>query len=52
MLAVVLDCIYQLVVFQCIYPFEALLVAFLLACVPYLPLRGLATRLSRFAARP
>jgi hypothetical protein len=51
-LAVVLDCTYQLVVFQWIYPFEALLVAFLLACVPYLLLRGLATRLSRRTARP
>jgi hypothetical protein len=51
-LAVALDCVYQLVVFQWIYPFEALLVAFLLACLPYLLLRGPAARLSRRAARP
>jgi hypothetical protein len=50
-LAVVLDVIYQLIVFQWIYPFEALLVAFLLACVPYLLLRGPAARLSRRTAR-
>lgn len=50
-LAVVLDGLYQLIVLQWIYPFEAMLVGFLLACVPYLLLRGLATRLSRRATR-
>jgi len=49
--AVVLDVIYQRIVFQWVYPFEALLVAFLLACVPYLLLRGPAARLSRRTAR-
>ena len=51
-LAVALDCIYQLMVFQWIYPGESLLVGFLLACVPYLLLRGPAARLSRHAAEP
>ena len=50
-LAVALDCIYQLIVFQWIYPGESLLVGFLLACVPYLLLRGPAVRLSRRARR-
>jgi hypothetical protein len=50
--ALVLDGIEQLMVFKWIYPLEALLVAFLLACMPYLLLRGLATRLSRRPARP
>jgi hypothetical protein len=50
-LAVVLDSIYQLIVFQWIYPFEALLVAFLLAGMPYLLLRGPVARLSRRATR-
>lgn len=48
--AVVLDVSYQLIVFRWVYPFEALLVAFLLACVPYLLLRGPAARLSRRTA--
>ncbi len=43
-LAIVLDGIYQIIVFHWIYPFEALLVGFLLACAPYLLLRGIAGR--------
>jgi hypothetical protein len=50
-LAVVLDSVYQLIVFRWIYPFETLLVAFLLACVPYLLVRGPAGRLSRWLSR-
>jgi hypothetical protein len=45
--ALVLDVIYQVIVFQWVYPFEALLVAFLLTCVPYLLTRGPAARLFR-----
>jgi hypothetical protein len=45
--AVVIDVVYQLVVLRWVYPGEALLVAFLLACVPYLLIRGLANRLAR-----
>jgi len=43
-LAVVIDSVYQVMVFRWIYPGELLLVAFLLACVPYLLLRGPANR--------
>jgi hypothetical protein len=45
--AVVIDVVYQLVVLRWVYPGEALLVAFLLACVPYLLIRGLVNRLVR-----
>lgn len=45
--AVVIDVVYQLVVQRWVYPGEALLVAFLLACVPYLLIRGLVNRLAR-----
>src|SRR6185295_17615695 len=40
-LAVVLDVVYQLYVLHFVYPGEALIVAFVLAIVPYLILRGL-----------
>jgi hypothetical protein len=43
-LALVLDVIYQFIVQRFVYPFEALLVAFILAILPYLLLRGLTTR--------
>ena len=46
-LAIVLDAVYQFIVAKFIYPGEALLVAFLLAIVPYLLLRGLVTRIFR-----
>jgi hypothetical protein len=46
-LALVLDVIYQWIVQRFVYPFEALLVAFILAILPYLLLRGLVTRLTR-----
>jgi hypothetical protein len=46
-LAVVLDVVYQLYVLRFVYPIEALVVAFILALVPYLVLRGLVTRLAR-----
>ena len=39
-LAVIIDAVYQVIVVRWIYPFESLLVAFLLACVPYLLVRG------------
>ncbi len=45
--AVVIDVVYQFVVQRWVYPGEALLVAFLLACVPYLLIRGLVNRLVR-----
>jgi hypothetical protein len=46
-LAVVLDAVYQLIVQHFIYPGEVIIVAFLLAILPYLILRGLVTRLMR-----
>lgn len=50
-MAVIIDVVYQLMVLGRIYPFEALLMAFLLACVPYLLIRGPVNRLMR-AWRP
>ena len=46
-LAVVLDTVYGYIVFRWFYPTETLIVAFLLACVPYLLVRGPAGRLTR-----
>jgi hypothetical protein len=46
-LAVVLDVVYQLIVFRWVYPIESLVVAFLLAFVPYLLIRGPVNRLMR-----
>jgi hypothetical protein len=46
-LAIVLDVIYQIIELRFVYPGEALIVAFILAIVPYLSLRGLVTRLAR-----
>ena len=46
-LAIVMDGIYQFVVFRFFYPVEALLLAVILAIVPYLLLRGPINRLLR-----
>jgi MFS family permease len=46
-LAIVLDVVYQIIVRRFVYPGETLIVAFILAIVPYLILRGLVTRLAR-----
>lgn len=45
--AVVLDVIYQLIELHFVYPGEAIVVALILAIVPYLILRGLVTRVAR-----
>jgi hypothetical protein len=45
--AVIIDVIYEIVVFRWIYPVQALIVATMLAVVPYLVIRGLVTRLAR-----
>jgi hypothetical protein len=45
MLALALDVVYQIVELRFLYPGEAVIVALLLAIVPYLILRGLVTRL-------
>jgi hypothetical protein len=46
-LAIVLDVVYQIVVLRFVYPGEVIVVAFVLAIVPYLILRGLVNRLAR-----
>jgi len=46
-LAIVLDVVYQIIVLHFVYPGEAIIVAFVLAIVPYLIVRGLVTRLAR-----
>jgi hypothetical protein len=46
LLAVVLDVAYQVLVFRWVYPIEILIVAFLLACLPYLLIRGPVNRIA------
>ena len=46
-LALVLDVVYQVIVLRFVYPGEVMVVAVLLAIVPYLLVRGLVTRLAR-----
>jgi len=46
-LAIVLDIIYQVIELHFVYVGEAILVAFILAILPYLILRGLVTRIAR-----
>ena len=46
-LAVILDAAYQLLVLHWFYPFETLLVAIVLALLPYALLRGLVNRVKR-----
>jgi hypothetical protein len=46
-LALVLDAVYQLIVLHAVYTGEMIIVAFVLAILPYLILRGLVTRLAR-----
>src|SRR5258707_826621 len=50
-LALVLDVVYQIIVSRFVYPGEAIIVAFVLAIVPYLILRGLVTRVARTKSR-
>jgi len=45
-IALALDAVYQLWVLRWFYPVEALLVAFILAIIPYVALRGLLNRLT------
>jgi len=45
-LALILDAAYQIMVLRFVYPGEAIIVAFVLAIVPYLILRGLVNRLT------
>lgn len=50
--AMLLDIIYQLIVERWVYPFEVVLVAFILAIVPYLILRGLVNRIASPFIKP
>lgn len=51
-LAMILDVVYQLIVSRWVYAGEVILVAVLLALVPYLLVRGLVTRIARALRRP
>lgn len=46
LLAMALDVVYQIIVQRFVYPGEVVLVALLLAILPYLVLRGLITRIA------
>jgi hypothetical protein len=46
-LALILDIVYQIIVLRFVYPGEVVIVAFILAIVPYLILRGSVTRMAR-----
>ena len=48
LLAVALDCIYQIIILHWIHPLEAIVVAFLLAIIPYLLVRGPVNRIAAF----
>ena len=47
-IATVIDAVYQVIVLRWVYPGEALITAFILACLPYLLIRGPVNRLMRF----
>ena len=51
-LAIVMDLIYQLIVLRWVYLPQALIVAFILAFLPYILLRGPVNRIARFLKRP
>jgi len=51
-LAMSLDVVYQIIVARFVYPLEVVITAFLLAIVPYLVVRGLATRIARKKITP
>jgi len=46
-LAIIIDAVYQFIVFRWVYPVEALLVAVILAFIPYLLIRGPVNRIAR-----
>lgn len=50
-LAVIIDLVEQLIFFRWFYPGEAFLVAFILACIPYLLIRGPVNRIARVKQR-
>ena len=46
-IAIIIDVVYQLIVFRWVYPVEALLVATILAFIPYLMIRGPVNRIAK-----
>jgi hypothetical protein len=46
-MAIIIDLVYQWIVSRRFYPFEALLVAIILAFIPYLLIRGPVDRIAR-----
>jgi hypothetical protein len=50
--AILMDLIYQVTILRWFYPVEALIVAFVLALLPYILLRGPVNRIARFLRRP
>jgi hypothetical protein len=46
-LAIIIDAVYQFIVFRWVYPVEAILVAVILAFIPYLLIRGPVNRIAR-----
>ncbi len=50
-LAVFFDVIYQVIVFHWVYPVQALLVAAVLALIPYIMIRGVTARISGLAKK-
>jgi hypothetical protein len=46
-MAVILDCVYQVLVFRWVYPVEAMFTAVILAILPYAILRGVVNRVVR-----
>lgn len=50
--AIIMDLIYQVIVLRWFYPLQALIVAFVLAFLPYVLLRGPVNRIARFLKRP
>ena len=50
--AIVMDLIYQVTVLRWFYPLQALIVAIVLALLPYILVRGPVNRIARFLRRP
>jgi hypothetical protein len=51
-MAVLLDCVYQVLMFRWVYPVEAMFTATVLAILPYAVLRGVINRLARAWLKP
>jgi hypothetical protein len=52
LVATVLDIVYEIIVFKTVYPGETLIIAVVLAVVPYMVVRGPANRLARLWLSP